>query len=178
MNRGLPCTLSDSPTSRSRRIDNPIAIPRMLSFLTFRRWKAEVKGLEAFPRDQWPDNIPLLYFTYRIMVGLGTIFIATLLAAGFLLWKRRLYDSRWMLWILMLSFPFPYIANTAGWMTAELGRQPWLVYGLMRTEHGFSPGVSPGNVLFTLLGFLGMYGLLSILFLFLMWREIEHGPEA
>jgi cytochrome d ubiquinol oxidase subunit I len=112
------------------------------------------------------------------MVGLGTIFIATLFAAAFLLWKRRLYDSRWMLWGLMLCFPFPYIANTAGWMTAELGRQPWLAYGLLRTEQGLSPLVSAGNVLFTLLGFIGMYGLLSILFLFLMWREIERGPEA
>jgi len=76
-----------------------------------------------------------------------------------------------------LSFPFPYIANTAGWMTAELGRQPWLVYGLMRTEHGLSPTVSAGNGLFTLLGFMGMYTVLGILFLFLIWREIEHGPK-
>jgi len=76
-----------------------------------------------------------------------------------------------------LSFPFPYIANTAGWMTAEIGRQPWVVYGLMRTEQGFSSNVSAGNALFTLIGFMGMYTLLSVLFLLLMWREIEHGPE-
>ena len=71
-----------------------------------------------------------------------------------------------MLWALMLMVPAPYIANTAGWMTAEIGRQPWVVYGLMRTDGGFSPTVSAGNGLFTLLGFLGMYTLLSILFLF------------
>jgi cytochrome d ubiquinol oxidase subunit I len=176
--QGAPLYIVGQPNVEEQKIDNPIAIPRMLSFLTYRRWKAEVKGLESFPRDRWPDNIPLLYFSYHIMVGLGTIFIATLLAAAFLLWKRRLYESRWMLWGLMLCFPFPYIANTAGWMTAELGRQPWLAYGLLRTEQGLSPMVSAGNVLFTLLGFIGMYGLLSILFLFLMWREIEHGPEA
>jgi len=75
----------------------------------------------------------------------------------------------------VLSFPLPFIANTAGWMTAELGRQPWLVYGLMRTEHGHSPMVSSGNVLFTLLGFLGMYTILSLLYIFLMLRRIEHG---
>jgi cytochrome d ubiquinol oxidase subunit I len=77
----------------------------------------------------------------------------------------------------MLSFPFPFIANTAGWMTAELGRQPYLVYGLMRTEEGFSHTVSAGNGLFTLLGFMGMYTVLSILFLFLMGREVQHGPQ-
>ncbi len=77
----------------------------------------------------------------------------------------------------MLMFPLPYIANTAGWMTAEMGRQPWLVYGLMRTEEGFSKMVSAGNGWFTFLGFAGMYTLLSFLFLFLVRREIEHGPD-
>ena len=78
----------------------------------------------------------------------------------------------------MLAAPFPYIANTAGWMTAELGRQPWLVYGLMRTEDGYSTVVSAGNGMFTLLGFMGIYTVLGILFLFLIRREIEHGPWA
>jgi cytochrome d ubiquinol oxidase subunit I len=112
------------------------------------------------------------------MVGLGTIFIAVMILAAWLLWRGRLYRSRWMLWLLLLSAPLPFIANTAGWITAELGRQPWLIYGLMRTATGISPRVSGGNVLFTLIGFTGIYALLSILFLFLMYREIEHGPEA
>jgi len=99
-----------------------------------------------------------------------------MLLATLMLWRRRLFDSRWTLWMLMLSFPFPFIANTAGWMTAEIGRQPWLVYGLMRTQEGFSPTVSSGNILFTLLGFMGMYLALGILYLFLIWREVEHGP--
>ena len=133
--------------------------------------------MDEFPRDQWPDNIPLLYYSYHIMVGLGTIFILVMLTSAFLLWRRRLFDARWMLWILMLSFPFPYIANTAGWLTAELGRQPWVVYGLMRTDQGFSANVTAGNGLFTLLGFMGMYTVLSILFLMLIWREVTHGPD-
>jgi len=95
-----------------------------------------------------------------------------------LLWRRKLFGARWMLWILLLSLPFPYIANTAGWLTAELGRQPWLVYGLMRTADGFSKTVSAGNAMFTLLGFMGMYTVLGIVFLFLVRREIEHGPLA
>lgn len=174
---GAPIAIVGQPNVAERKLDNPILIPRMLSFLTYNRWKAEVRGLDAYPEDQWPDNIPLLYFSYHIMVGLGTIFIAIAVVAAFLLWRGRLYGARWMLWILMLSFPFPYIANTAGWMTAELGRQPWLVYGLMRTSEGFSPLVSAGNGWFTLLGFMGMYAVLSILFLFLIWREIGHGPK-
>jgi cytochrome d ubiquinol oxidase subunit I len=174
---GAPIVIIGQPDVEKQRLDNPITVPKMLSFLTYRRWEAEVKGLDAFPRDQWPDNIPLLYYSYHIMVGLGTIFIAIAVVAAFLLWRRRLYEARWMLWILMLSFPFPYIANTAGWMTAELGRQPWLVYGLMRTSEGYSPTVSAGNGMFTLIGFMGMYMALGILFLFLIWREIEHGPK-
>ena len=110
-----------------------------MSYLIYQNWNAEVKGLDAFPKKNWPDNIPLLYYSYHIMVGLGTIFIAIMVLAAFLLWRGRLYGSRWMLWVLMLAIPFPFIANTAGWFTAELGRQPWLAYGLFRTSEGVSP---------------------------------------
>jgi cytochrome d ubiquinol oxidase subunit I len=174
--RGAAIVLIGQPDTDNLKLDNPIYIPKVLSFLTHKRWEAEVKGLKEFPRDQWPDNIPLLYYSYHIMVGLGTIFVLIMLSAVVLLWRKRLYQSRWMLWILMLSFPFPYIANTAGWITAEVGRQPWLVYGLLKTEHGYSANVSAGNGLFTLLGFMGMYTVLSILFIILIWREVGHGP--
>jgi cytochrome d ubiquinol oxidase subunit I len=166
------------PDVENRSIDNPIVLPRALSFLIYQNWNAEVKGLEAFPEKNWPDNIPLLYYSYHVMVGLGTIFIAILVVAAFLLWRRSLYGSRWMLWILMLATPFPFIANTAGWLTAELGRQPWLVYGLFRTSEGVSPLVSSGNVLFTLIGFAGMYLIMGLLYIVLMVREVAHGPEA
>jgi cytochrome d ubiquinol oxidase subunit I len=175
---GAPIVLIGQPNIEKQTLDNPIHVPKMLSFLTYRRWEAEVKGLNDFPRDQWPDNIPLLYYSYHIMVGLGTIFIAIMVVAVFLLIRKRLFEARWMLWIVMLSLPFPFIANTAGWMTAELGRQPWLVYGLLRTADGYSHTVSAGNGLFTLIGFMGMYTVLSILFLLIMWRELMHGPEV
>ena len=174
---GAHLTLIGQPDMDKMKMDNPFHIPKMLSFLTYYRWNAEVKGLTAFPKDQWPTNIPLLYYSYHIMVGLGTIFIAILAGAAYLLWRKRLVHSRWMLWILMLAFPFPFIANTAGWMTAELGRQPWLVYGLMRTVEGTSLNVSAGNTLFTLLGFLGMYFVVGVLFLFLVIKTINQGPD-
>jgi cytochrome d ubiquinol oxidase subunit I len=173
---GAELMLIGQPDMEKLRIDNPLYVPRLLSFMTHYRWTAEVKGLQAFPRDQWPTNIPLLYYSYHIMVGLGTIFIAVMLLSAFLLWRKRLFETRWALWILMLAFPFPYIANTAGWVAAELGRQPWLVYGLLKTIDGASPTVSAGNGLFTLIGFLGMYFVIGVLFLMLVIRKINQGP--
>jgi cytochrome d ubiquinol oxidase subunit I len=174
---GAPLVLIGQPNVDDKKIDNPLIIPNALSFLTYRAWKAEVKGLNAFPEDEWPTSIALLYYSYHIMVGLGTLFIAIMVVAAFLLWRGKLFESRWILWALLLALPFPYIANTAGWITAEIGRQPWLVYLLMRTADGYSKTVSAGNGMFTLLGFMGMYTVLAILFLFLVRREIEHGPD-
>lgn len=176
--QGAPLAILGQPDTEKRRLDNPAVIPRMLSFLTYKRWQAEVKGMDAFPKENLPDNIPLLFYSYHIMVGLGTIFIAVMLVSVVLLWKRLLYTARPWLWVIMLALPFPFIANTAGWITAEIGRQPWLIYGVMRTAQGPSMNVSAGNTLFTLIGFMGMYSLLGMLFLFTTFREIEHGPEA
>ena len=175
---GAPLVLIGQPDMERGRLDNAIEIPKMLSFLTYQEWNVEVKGLNDFPRDQWPDNIPLLYYSYHIMVGLGTLLIAIMIGSAILLKLGRLYGSRVMLWALMLAFPFPYIATTAGWMTAEIGRQPWLIYGLMRTSDGTSARVSAGSGMFTLLGFLGLYAVLGMLFLFLIWREVERGPAS
>jgi cytochrome d ubiquinol oxidase subunit I len=174
--KGAPLAILGQPDVEKRRLDNPLEIPRMLSFLTYQQWTANVKGLGDFPQDLWPDRIALLYYSYHVMVGLGTIFIGVMAVAALLLWRGTLYESRWMLWLLMLCAPLPYIANTAGWMTAELGRQPWLIYGLMRTVQGASPRVAAGNAWFTLIGFMGMYAVLSILWLFLVHHEIEKGP--
>jgi cytochrome d ubiquinol oxidase subunit I len=174
---GAPLAIVGQLDLDAQHLDNPITVPNALSFLTYRRWKAEVKGLDAFPRELWPDNIPLLYYSYHIMVGLGTIFIAVMLLAALWLWRGALYTSRPMLWTLMLALPFPYIATTAGWITAEVGRQPWLIYGILRTPDGTSARISAGNAMFTLIGFMGLYTVLAILFLILVMRELDHGPE-
>ena len=176
--QGAPLHIMGQPDVENKKMDNPLSVPKMLSFLTYKRWNAEVKGMDAFPKQDLPDNIPLLYFAYHIMVGLGTIFIAVMGLSALLLWRKKLFEARWMLWVLMLAAPFPYIANTAGWMTAEIGRQPWLVHGLLRTSEGYSKMVSAGNGWFTLIGFMGMYTVLSILFLFLVYRQINEGPET
>jgi cytochrome bd ubiquinol oxidase subunit I len=165
------------PNVQTGTIDNAIAVPGVLSFLTYRRWSAEVQGLDAFPKDQWPDAIDLLYYAYHIMAGLGTMFVAAMALAAFLLWRGRLWRTRWALWLLLLATPFPFVANIAGWMATELGRQPWVVYGLLRTADGVSPLLSPGNVLFSLIGFAGMYALMSMLWLVLMLQEVARGPD-
>jgi cytochrome d ubiquinol oxidase subunit I len=175
--RAADLVILGQPNVEDKTIDNPLIVPKGLSFLVNRDWKEPVRGLSSFPESEWPTNIPLLYYAYHIMVGLGTIFMAVMLITAIQLWRKKLCETKWLLWILMLSFPLPFVANTAGWMTAEMGRQPYLVYGLMRTIDGISKSVSAANVWFTLLGFLGMYTLLAILFLFLVQREIAHGPE-
>jgi len=166
------------PDVTHRRLENPIVVPYVLSFLAYGSFGAEVKGLNDIPKEDWPDNIELLYYSYHIMAGLGTIFIALMGLAAFMLWKGKLYQSKIMLWALIFAFPFPYIATTAGWMSAELGRQPWLVYGLMRTIHGTSPNVPAGDVAFTALGFIGLYFVLGVLFLYMISRELAKGPGS
>ena len=173
---GAGIVLVGQPDEETQHIDNPIVVNNVLSFLIYGTTKAEVTGLDRIPRDQWPSALPLLFYAYHIMAGLGTFFVILMLVSAFLLWRKKLYESRWILWILLISFPLPYIANTAGWMTAEIGRQPWLIYGLMRTSEGFSNTVSAGNGLFTLLGFMGLYALLGLLFTVLVYREISRGP--
>ena len=165
------------PNMETLQLDNPIKVPGLLSFLTHRRWTAEVKGLSEFPREQWPQFVPLIYYSYHIMAGLGTVFILLMVVAAFCLWCKRLFTKRWLLWALMLACPFPFIANTLGWVTAETGRQPWIIYGLLRTAHASSENVSSGNVGFTLLGFVGLYALLALVYFALLLKIIEQGPE-
>jgi cytochrome d ubiquinol oxidase subunit I len=164
------------PNVDERRLENPVEVPYVLSFLAYGSFGATVTGLNDVPRDQWPDNVELLYYAYHVMVGLGTLLAATMAVSAAMLWRGRLFRARGLLWVLMLSFPFPYLATTAGWMTAELGRQPWIVYGVLRTAAGTSANVGAGNVAFSTIGFMGLYLLLGVLFLLLVARQIGRGP--
>lgn len=160
------------------RLDNPLRAPGVLSFIAYGSFSSNVRGLNEFPRETWPTNIELLYYGFHIMVGLGTMFIGLMGYAGWLIVRKKLFECRPYLWVLMLAFPFPFIANTAGWMTTELGRQPWLVYGLLRTDGGHSQLVHAGQTVFTSLGFAGLYLVLGLLYVYLVLRDVEHGPEV
>src|SRR5947209_1987060 len=177
--KGAPLVIIGNPSTEKRRLESTIALPHFLSFMTSRNWTSQVRGLNDIPTDRWPNSVPLVYYAYHIMVGLGTILLLVAALAAFLLWRGRLYTSRAMLWTLMIAFPFTYIANIAGWATAETARQPWLVYDVMRTAAGASPAsaVPAGTGIFTLLGFAGLYLFVGILYLMLLVRIIARGPE-
>jgi cytochrome d ubiquinol oxidase subunit I len=177
--RGAPLVVIGYPDTGERRLETGIELPRLLSFLTSRRWDATVRGLDDIPPDRWPDSVPLVYYAYHIMVGLGTLLLLVAGLGTALLWRGRLYASRGVLWALMLAFPFTIVANLAGWTVAETGRQPWVVYGLLRTEAGASPesAVPADAGVFSLLGFLGLYVLLGLLYVVLILRVIARGPD-
>ena len=174
---GAEIVLIGQPNMVEKKLDNKIAVPNILSFLTYQDWNKQIIGMDKFKEDELPDNVPALYYSYHIMVGLGTIFIGVMSLAIFFLWRKKLYQFKPLLWSIMFLAPFAYVANITGWYVAELGRQPYLVYGLLKTSEGISPTVSSGNTLFTLLGFVGLYFLLGVLFLILVGKTIYKGPE-
>ncbi len=173
---GAPMAIIGMPDTEKRQLLDPIVVPRMLSYLAYGDFRARVLGLNDIPEDRRPP-VELVYYAYHIMVGLGTIFIAVLGIAGLLLWRGALFQSRLGLWVLLLAVPFPYIANQAGWIVGEVGRQPWVVYGLQRTVHASSTNVSGGMTMFTLLGFMGLYALLAVLYVFLFLKIVHEGPR-
>jgi cytochrome d ubiquinol oxidase subunit I len=176
--RGAPLVIIGTPDVEQRRLESSIEMPGLLSFLTSRRWDAPTTGLNDIPEDRWPDSVPLVYYAYHVMVGLGTLLLLVALVAAFLLWRGRLARSRATLWALMIAFPFTFVANVAGWVVAETGRQPWLVYDLLRTADGASPAssVPSGEVVFTLLGFAGLYLVVGVLWLLFTLRILAGGP--
>ena len=174
---GAPLAIIGMPDVHERRLMDPVFVPDVLSFLAYGNFNADVKGLNAYAVELWPP-VELTYYAYHVMVGLGTIFAGIAALAVLMLARKRLFEARGVLWMLLLAMPFPYIANEAGWVTTEVGRQPWIIYGIMRTADGVSPTVVTGETIFTLLGFAGMYFLLGVLFLYLTLREIANGPSA
>jgi cytochrome d ubiquinol oxidase subunit I len=172
---GAPLALIGMPDRDRQELMDPIFVPGILSYLAYGNFSARVTGLNDIPADEQPP-VELVYYAYHIMVGLGTIFIAVMTAAAFLLWRGTLYERRGMLWVLMLAMPFPYVANEAGWTVAEVGRQPWTVYGLQRVADAASTNVTAGMTYFTLLGFMGLYLVLGVLYLLLFARIVNEGP--
>lgn len=154
-----------------------LKIPGMLSFLTYRNWETPVKGLDQIPRDEWP-NVPFVFQTYHLMVMMwGAMFLVAALG----LWyrrKQRLENAPWLLWAMIVSVGFPHIAQQAGWISTEVGRQPWIVWKLLRTPDGVSTNISTAQVFSSVCMFIVVYLLLFALFLFLLDRKIKHGPES
>lgn len=154
-----------------------IKVPCALSFLAAGSFDATVQGLRSFPSDTWAP-INLVFQVYHLMITLGGLFIAIgLLGVLFSIWKERIWRTRWVLWIFVLSIFMTQLATLSGWWTAEFGRQPWIVWNLMRTADGVSPNIDGAQVFVSLLMFIGLYALLFVLFLYLLNGKIQHGPE-
>jgi cytochrome d ubiquinol oxidase subunit I len=154
-----------------------VKIPGMLSFLAFHDTNAEVKGLKDFPREMRPPVTPT-FLSFRMMVGIGTFMILVSLAAIFLSRRDRFEDNRLFLSILLLSIPLPYLAQQFGWLVAELGRQPWIVFGVLKTADAVSKSVTSTQVLLSLLGFTVLYGFLGIIDIFLLVKYAKKGPDS
>jgi cytochrome bd ubiquinol oxidase subunit I len=153
-----------------------LRIPRGLSFLLHFNPDEPVTGLNAFPLDERPSQVNAVFQFYHAMVAIGMFLIALTLLASYLWWRGKLFDQKWLLWIFVLAVFLPQISNQAGWFTAEMGRQPWVVYGLLRTSMALSKSVTANQVLFSLILFAIIYTLLLALFLYMLDKKIKHGP--
>lgn len=153
-----------------------ISIPGGLSFLVHQNFEEPVKGLKSFKPEDRPTSPNIVFQTYHLMVTIGMFFIALAVYGGFLLWKNKLFEKKWLLYIFLWGVLLPQLANQAGWFAAETGRQPWVVYNLLRTSDALSAAVTAGQVWFSLIMFTVVYMLLFSLFVFLMNRKIQHGP--
>lgn len=172
-----PLVVLALPGGEPLRMIPVLEIPGFLSYLAFGKSQAVVEGLDAFPPELIPPRV-LTYFSFHIMVLLGLYFIALMGWALWKLYRRRLYNNRLLLRILFWSLPLPILAGEMGWITAEVGRQPWIVYRVLKTADAHSITVSGGEILFSLTLFFFIYMLLGGLYVFLLVRKVKSGfPE-
>lgn len=173
--RGAPLALFGLPNSKEERIDYEISIPKMLSFLLYEDFDAEVKGLDQFPKKDWP-NVAIVFPSYHLMIAMWSI-MSGLCAWGLFCWYRgTLFSHPILLWAFVFSVFAPQIGNQAGWVAAETGRYPWIVYGLLRISEGLSKSVTANQVLGSIIMFGVVYFFLFILFIYLLNEKIKHGP--
>ncbi|MDR0534125.1 MAG: cytochrome ubiquinol oxidase subunit I [Verrucomicrobiales bacterium] len=152
-----------------------VKIPGMLSWLLYYDTKAEVKGLDAYAREDRPP-VNMTFQFYHLMVGCGVLIFAISALGVFMWWRGTLFTHRGMLWVMMFSVLLPQIANQAGWFAAEVGRQPWIVYNLLRTSDALSKVVKAHEVLSSLILFTFIYALLFAVFIYLLDHKIRSGP--
>lgn len=172
---GADFVLFGIPDMEGERNRFEIAIPGALSLLLKQSPDAKVQGLKDFPRDERP-NVGIVFWTFRIMVGIGFLFMAVMLWAGYLWWKKRLYDTPLFLKTLVIIQPLGFVATVSGWMTAEIGRQPWIVYGMMRTAEGVSP-IAAGNVLWSIMMFGVFFAIIGATYLYFTVKALRKGPD-
>jgi cytochrome d ubiquinol oxidase subunit I len=164
------------PDQEDGTVHNAVMLPGGLSFLVHGNFRDPVKGLDQFPREDWPP-VAITFWSFRLMVGCGAVMLG-LVALGWVYhWRGRLFETRWLMWVFVLAVPLPYLANQLGWIAAEVGRQPWVVFGLLRTSDALSKAVEAGQVVGSIVMFLVLYALLFAVWLFVLNDKIQHGPD-
>lgn len=163
------------PDMKNERNSYEIAIPNMLSLLITHSMDGQIKGLKAFPRDDRP-SVLVTFWTFRIMVAIGFLFFGLMLWAGYLALRRRIFDTPLFLKALVAIQPLGFAATILGWLTAEIGRQPWVVYGVMRTSEGASP-IAPGNVVWSLIMFGLFFGVIGASYFYYTIQTLQKGPD-
>ena len=154
-----------------------LGIPKLLSFLATKNFNGTVIGMNDVPRDERPPIWPV-FASFRLMVGLGLLFMLLSVIATYKVWRNRVTGQRWFLWLMLLVIPLPYLAAQLGWMVTEIGRQPWIVYGVLRTADAVSPVVSLAQVGTSFIAFAILYGSLASLDVYLLYRIARRGPDG
>lgn len=172
---GAPLQIIGIPDTRSREMRFNLEIPGLLSFLAHGDFKKPVLGLDFFEPDTPPVEIP--FYSFHIMVALGTYFIALSLYALWRHWRGTLFKARWLLWVFVFSVVGPFAANQLGWVAAEVGRQPWIVYNQIRTSEAVSRNLSASHVAGSIFMFGAIYALLFFVWIYLLNEKIQKGPE-
>jgi len=154
-----------------------IKVPKGLTFLVHQDFETPIKGLNAFPEEDRPPAVNAIFQFYHLMVAIGIALIGLSIIGVFLLYRNALFNKRWLLWVFVFAVILPQLANQFGWYSAEMGRQPWVVYGLLRTSDALSATVQAEHVLFSLIMFMIVYVILFALFIYLLTKKIKHGPD-
>src|SRR4030065_2914754 len=172
--RGAPLYIAGFVDEQNEKTEG-IYLPKLLSYLYNFDWNSEIKGLKEFPKENWPP-VNFVFQAYHIMVGIGMLAITLGLLGALLLGTKKIYEAKVCLFLLPFLIPLPHIAHETGWIAAEGGRQPWIIYKLMKTPDAGSVGVSAHPILFSLLAFSLIYLLLFIMFIFLFLKIVKKGP--
>jgi len=175
--QGAPMSIIGIPVESEKKTYFEIKIPKLLSLLAYFDPDALVKGRDAFPDDELPPVL-LPYFSYHIMIGLGSLFALISFIAIVLLLTKKLLTAKWFWYVLVVAIPLPIIANEFGWIAAEVGRQPWAVYKVLKTVDAVSTIVPATHVLLSLIIFSFIYLLLVVLFTTILFKIIKKGPQA
>jgi cytochrome d ubiquinol oxidase subunit I len=165
------------PDEKAQSVRHGLAVPGLLSYLVHGNTSTPVAGLDQVPRDEWPP-VAITFQSFHLMVGMGMLFIMLTLAGCYWRWRGTLFEKRWLLWVFVFVVPLPYAANQLGWVTAEVGRQPWIVYKLLRTSDGLSKAVGVQQTAGSIVMFMAIYALLFAVWVFVLHDKIRHGPES